>query len=146
MSFNMEMDINFYTVIVSIVGAFFGGWISSFFQMKRWKQSEKLSFMWNFRLKIIESEKLMWDTESYTELNVPLNWLIVASQDPRVDVEVRYAENYSKAVIAAWKYQMEQIEHGVEITGISTKLLKEVESTKLELDAVILGRIKKLKI
>jgi hypothetical protein len=142
----MEMDINFYTVIVSIVASLFGGWFSSFLQMRRWKQSEKFSFMWNFRLKIVEAEKLMWDTSSYRELNSPLNWLIVASQDPRVNIDESFAESYSKAIIAGWRYLMESVERGEDDPGISTSLLEKIEKEQKNLDRIVLNKMKDLKV
>lgn len=135
-----------YTVLTALLAAIIGGWAGSFFQFQKWKRSEKASFMWEFRIKIFEAEKLMWEAKTYVELMGTINWLMAAITDPRINLDNKYVEDYSSALENAWRDLKKREVFEEEFLGISTTLLDEVRKTRNELDKNILKKVKKLSI
>ena len=142
------MNLNLNTIVVAMLGAFFGGWASSYFNFRIWKRTEKNSFMWEFRLKLHEAEKDMWIKEYPAQLNATLSWLEAAAQDPRIRIKPSIVKEYTELVRAGWsdlnksKREMDDPEY----YGINSDLLIRVREKRDEINNIILSKTKKLKI
>lgn len=144
----MNINLEFGTIVIAIVGAVIGGWASSYFQYGIWKKTEKANFMWEFRLKLFEAERMMWEAQNFRELFIPLNWLSVASNDPRVNIDLKLVDDYKDLILKGWKDLMKskEISNESEFWGISTDILDEVDEKRNEINKIIVNRTSKLNI
>lgn len=133
------------TILGTIVGALLGGWIGAFIQSSSQRKLHKADLLWSFRLKIYEAEQEMWQAEHYQQFIAPINWLQVATSDPRIKIDSSYVEEYEKALRKGFEYRKAQEEY-TEEAGILSKLLKTVKEARLRLDSLVMIRLEKLKI
>jgi hypothetical protein len=135
----------FITAISAILAGFVGGWAGAYFQFQKVKKSEKTGFLWQIRLKIFEAEQAMWHSNNFFEFITPINWLLVAGDDPRLKIEKKYIEQFIQSLKDGWYYRRHAIElSGDEDSGISTTIAESVEKLRTELDNQVIHKMKLL--
>lgn len=130
------------TIIATIVSGVLGGWIGATLRSRTQCKLRNEELFWQFRLKLHEAEQQMWQAKFYAEFQAPINWLRVATSDPRINIDNAKIQGYEKSLKVGWRELKEKEEYTDE-PGISTKTLKKIEKIRQEIDDTIIERLKR---
>ena len=135
----------FIALFSAVIGGFAGGWAGAYFQYRKSKVIDKASLMWQFRLKIVEAEQYMWQYNDRTKFEIPIDWLLVAVDDPRISIDRSVLNNYINILHKGWINRLESSEQSNgDCEGINTDILKAIGEAKTNLDRMILAKMKKI--
>ena len=134
------------TIVYTLASALLGGWIGATLQSRLQRKLHIADLLWDVRMKLHEAEQEMWEAKDYIYFEAPINWLRVAASDPRVSIDQEKIERYAKLLEKGYRDRTSSEELTDDEAGIDVIIAENIETIRKEIDALVLERLKQLKL